>query len=114
MSEITVNHNAERHRFELLDDGKVIGKAAYREYPESSSPQRIFYHTEVNEEYGGQGLGVTLATAALESTVADGVGIVPVCPFIKKFVGRNHDYDASVVPVSPQHLQFLDSALRKA
>ncbi|MEE2527540.1 GNAT family N-acetyltransferase [Pseudarthrobacter sp. J75] len=113
MTEITVSQNAARHRFELLDGGKVIGKAAYQEYTGGSSPQRIFYHTVVNEEYGGQGLGLTLASEALNATVADGLEIVPVCPFIKKYVGRHHEYDASVVAVTPEHLQFLESALHR-
>lgn len=114
MSEITVSHNPARHRFELLDGGEVIGKAVYREYIHGSSPQRIFYHTLVNEEYGGQGLGATLARTALDATVSEGIGIVPVCPFIKKFVRRHHEYDASVAAVTPDHLEFLESALHKA
>lgn len=114
MSGITVNHNAERQRFELLDEGRVIGKADYREYTAGGSPQRIFYHTVVNDEYGGQGLGATLATAALEATVSEGVSIVPVCPFIKKFLRRHSEYSASVAAVTPDHLTFLESALKEA
>ena len=54
MSDITVRHNPGRERFEILDAGNVIGKAAYKAYDGGASPERIFYHTVINEEYGGQ------------------------------------------------------------
>jgi predicted GNAT family acetyltransferase len=75
------------------------------------SRQRIFYHTVINEEYGGQGLAGQLATAALDETVGAGLGIVPVCPFIKKFLTKHPEYADSTVRVAPAHLEFLDSAL---
>lgn len=111
MSDITVRHTPGRERFEILDAGNVIGKAAYKEYDGGESPQRIFYHTVINEEYGGQGLAGRLATAALDSTVEDGIGIVPVCPFIKKFLAKRPEYLGSVVAVAPAHLEFLETAI---
>lgn len=111
MSDITVRHNPGRERFEILDAGNVIGKAVYKEYDGGESPQRIFYHTVINEEYGGQGLAGRLATAGLDSTVQAGSSIIPVCPFIKKFLAKHPEYSANVVPVAPAHLEFLDSAL---
>jgi predicted GNAT family acetyltransferase len=111
LSDITVRHNAGRQRFEILDAGNVIGKAAYKEYDGGDTPQRIFYHTVINEEYGGQGLAGQLATAALDETVSAGAGIVPVCPFIKKFLTKHPEYAGSTVRVAPAHLEFLDTAL---
>jgi predicted GNAT family acetyltransferase len=111
LSDITVRHNAARQRFEILDAGNVIGKAAYKEYDGGDSPQRIFYHTVINEEYGGQGLAGQLATAALDETIGAGLAIVPVCPFIKKFLIKHPEYADSTVPVAPVHLEFLDTAL---
>lgn len=114
MSDITVRHNAERERFEILDSGRVIGKAVYKAYDGGSSPQRIFYHTVVNEEYGGQGLAGQLATVALDETAAAGIAIVPVCPFIKKFLTKHPEYAENVAAVKPAHLEFLDAALSAA
>ncbi|MET1087794.1 MAG: GNAT family N-acetyltransferase [Arthrobacter sp.] len=111
MSEITVRHNADRQRFEILDAGSVIGKAEYKDYDGGGSPQRIFYHTVINEEYGGQGLAGRLAKVALDETVSAGMGIVPVCPFIKKFLTNHPEYAGSTVRVTPAHLEFLNSAL---
>jgi uncharacterized protein len=111
LSDITVRHNPGRERFEILDAGNVIGKAAYKEYDGGASPERIFYHTVINEEYGGQGLAGRLATVALDETVRAGAGIVPVCPFIKKFLSKHPEYGGSAVAVKPAHLEFLNGAL---
>ncbi|NUS36105.1 MAG: N-acetyltransferase, partial [Pseudarthrobacter sp.] len=51
------------------------------------------------------------AKAALDSTVEAAMGIVPVCPFIKKFVAKHPEYLGSVVAVTPAHLEFLEAAL---
>ncbi|MCA4133981.1 GNAT family N-acetyltransferase [Arthrobacter sp. M4] len=113
MNDITIQHNPERERFEVLIAGNVIGKAAYKTFDSGEKVQRIFYHTVINEEYGGQGLAGKLATVALDETVAAGLRIVPVCPFIKKFLTKHPEYAASVTAVTPAHLEFLDSALEQ-
>ncbi|MBO1266642.1 GNAT family N-acetyltransferase [Arthrobacter cavernae] len=108
MDNMLINHNTEWERFEVLSDGRVIGKAAYKDYDDGR--QRIFYHTVINEEYGGQGLAGKLATEALDQTVAAGMKIVPVCAFIKKFVAKYPEYQAHVVAATPAHLSFLTEA----
>ncbi|OFI37662.1 GNAT family N-acetyltransferase [Arthrobacter sp. SW1] len=120
---IAIRHHTDWERFELLESDRVIGKAAYKDYDggaAASAPEggdarepreRIFYHTVVNEEYGGQGLAGKLATEALNQTVAAGLKIVPVCAFIKKFVVKHPEYEAHVVKPTPAHLGFLDDAL---
>ncbi|WLQ04998.1 GNAT family N-acetyltransferase [Arthrobacter oryzae] len=111
MTDVTIRHNPERERFEVLVAGNVIGKAAYKTYDAGDSPQRIFYHTVINEEFGGQGLAGKLATAALDATVADGLAIVPVCPYIKKFLTTHPEYAGSTAAITPAHLEFLSGAL---
>lgn len=111
VSAISVRHRPDRDRFEILDAGNVIGKAVYRDYDGDGQGQRIFYHTVINEEYGGQGLAGQLATVGLTATVEAGLGIVPVCPFIKKFLVKHPEFAGSAVPVRPAHLAFLDAAL---
>ncbi|WP_115788535.1 GNAT family N-acetyltransferase [Arthrobacter silvisoli] len=126
MDNLLIHHNTGRERFELQDAGRVIGKAVYKDYdggaaagegaadPGSQAPavgQRIFYHTVINEEYGGQGLAGKLAAEALDQTVAAGLRIVPVCPFIKKFLIKHPGYEANVTKPTPAHLGFLEDAL---
>lgn len=111
MSDVTIRHNPDRERFEVLDAGNVIGKAAYKEYDDGDAPQRIFYHTVINEEYGGQGLAGKLAAVALDETVDAAIAIVPVCPFIKKFLTKHPEYAGHTAAVKPAHLEFLTKAL---
>lgn len=111
MTDVTIRHNVDRERFEVLADGRVIGKAAYKTYDDGGSPQRIFYHTVINEEYGGQGLAGRLAEVALNETVSEGLRIVPVCPFIKKFLTKHPEYAANTVAPTPAHLEYLKTAL---
>lgn len=111
MNDVTIRHNPERKRFEVLTGGNVIGKAAYKEYDGGGAPQRIFYHTVINEEYGGQGLAGKLAKVALSETVEAGRAIVPVCPYIKKYLRKHPAYAAATVAITPAHLEFLNTAL---
>ncbi len=112
MSNITIRNNPERSRFEVIDGGKVIGQAAYRDY-DAGQAQRIFYHTEIADEYGGQGLAARLAAQAIDETVADGITIVPVCPYIKKFLTKHPEYGPNTTKPTPAHLEFLSAALAR-
>jgi predicted GNAT family acetyltransferase len=111
VNDVTIRHNPERNRFEVLTGGNVIGKAVYKEYDGGGAPQRIFYHTVINEEYGGQGLAGKLAKVALTETVEAGRAIVPVCPYIKKYVRKHPEYAAATVATTLAHLEFLNAAL---
>jgi predicted GNAT family acetyltransferase len=111
MTDVTIRHNPGRERFEVLVAGNVIGKAVYKAYGGGDAPQRIFYHTVINEEYGGQGLAGQLATVALDETMADGISIVPVCPYIKKFLTKHPEYTGSTTATTQAHLEFLSGAL---
>ncbi|WP_127125108.1 GNAT family N-acetyltransferase [Georgenia sp. SYP-B2076] len=104
---ITIRHNSAAHRFELLDEGRVIGEADYLPFDGAAGGQRIFFHTVVDEEYGGQGWGSRLATVALEDTVAAGMTIVPVCPYIHAFLGRHPEFARHAVAVRTEHLVAL-------
>lgn len=111
MNDITISNNPGRERFEVLVAGKVIGKAWYKAYDGDGPAERIFYHTVIDGEYEGQGLAGRLAKAALDETVAAGLRVVPVCPYIKSYIARHPEYEANTVAVTPAHLQFLDKAL---
>jgi uncharacterized protein len=109
----TITNNTDRSRYEMLAAGVVIGQAAYVDdvTGDRAAGQRIFYHTAIDEEYGGRGLAGKLAAQALDETVAQGLLIVPVCPFIKKYLGKHPGYAPKVVAPTPAHLEFLRTAL---
>ncbi|RYV51302.1 GNAT family N-acetyltransferase [Pengzhenrongella frigida] len=101
---ITARDNAVAQRYELVDDGRVIGQTQYVAFDAESGPQRIFFHTSVDEEYGGRGLASMLAAFALQDTVSAGMKIVPVCSYIRGYIGRNPDLAGHTVEVEPAHL----------
>ncbi|GAA1282328.1 hypothetical protein GCM10009609_53640 [Pseudonocardia aurantiaca] len=85
---VTVFDVPEWGRFEIHVDGKLAGFAAY-----SIAPGTItFTHTEIDDAYGGRGLGGTLARAALDAARARGLAVVPRCPFIRRWIERHEDY----------------------
>lgn len=108
MATITIRNNPERGRFEVLDGDAVIGQTAYLDHDDS---QRIFYHTVIDEDYGGQGLAGRLAAQALDETVAAGLVIVPVCPYIRNYVEKHTRYAAHIKTPTPDILEFLHASL---
>ncbi|MFK5633385.1 MULTISPECIES: GNAT family N-acetyltransferase [unclassified Ornithinimicrobium] len=75
-------------RFEIEVDGKVAGFTQFVDHDGS----RVFFHTEVSPEFGGQGLAGTLVRRALDETRAEELRVVAVCPYVKKYVETHHDW----------------------
>ncbi|APF41035.1 GNAT family N-acetyltransferase [Neomicrococcus aestuarii] len=96
-------------RFELRDGDKAIGEARFKDVEVDGQAQRIFYHTVVSEEYGGQGLAGRLAAYALQRTEAENRVVVPVCPYIKAYVAKHPEYQANSTAAQPRHLELLNS-----
>jgi len=84
-----VKNNAERRRYEIRVDGEVAGFASYRPRDDGVV---VFTHTEIDEAHEGQGLGSTLARAALDDVRVAGGTLVPLCPFIKGYIERHAEY----------------------
>ncbi|SJN10022.1 hypothetical protein FM113_08005 [Leucobacter sp. 7(1)] len=95
MSEqIHVTHEPEQSRFAITVDGELAGFAEYRS--RAGGTKRDFMHTEVDPNFGGRGLGGTLVSAALESTRAAGLTIIPRCPFVAAWLRRHPDFTGTV------------------
>ena len=90
---IEVRDNAEQTRFEITSDGAQAGFAQYVTRP----GRMIFVHTEIDPAFEGKGLGSALAKAALDEARAQGVRVVPLCPFIASYIERHADYADLVV-----------------
>ncbi|MDP9848959.1 GNAT family N-acetyltransferase [Streptosporangium lutulentum] len=95
---IEVSDNPGSSRFEILVDGEVAGFAQYRR-----RPHKIFFtHTEVRPEFEGMGLGSRLAAGALDQSRASALPVVPLCPFIARYIRRHPEYKDLV------HEDYLD------
>ncbi len=58
----------------------------------------VLIHTEVPEALEGRGLGGTLVREALDRAARDGLTVVPLCPFARRWLGHHPD-DATRVPI---------------
>lgn len=87
-----VMDNRAARRFELT----VEGITAYAEYVRK--PGVItFTHTVVPEALGGKGVGSRLAKGALDAVRAEGLKVVPQCPFIAAYIKKHPEYQPLVV-----------------
>ena len=73
--------NQARHRFELVVDGETA-IAAYRR----DGDRITFTHTEVPAAIEGRGVGKALIAGALDQVRAQGLRVVPLCPFVRHYV----------------------------
>ncbi len=91
----SVVRNEDAERYELILDGvetheagtdnAVAGFAAFQE----SDTHIAFTHTELEEAYRGQGLASRLAETALADAVARGKVIIPLCPYMARYLERH-------------------------
>lgn len=90
----TVVDVPQAHRYELMLDGRRVGLLAYRR-----GKNRIaLTHTEVAPACEGRGLGGRLAARALDDARAQGLVVVPLCPFIAWYIDRHPQYADLVAP----------------
>lgn len=87
-----VTHNEAESRYEIHVDGALAGFLEYRE----EGDVLALVHTEVGEEYGGQGLGGELAKFALDDAVERNVKVSPACPFVAKYIDKHPEYRVTV------------------
>lgn len=71
-------------------DGSPVGRADFVDAP-GSEKDRIFFHTEVDPEFGGRGLAGLLIRAALEEGIRNGRTVVPVCPLFASHLDKHGD-----------------------
>jgi len=106
MSAVTVSDSAERERYELLEDGQVIGLSTY----ELTEGTIAFTHTEVDQAHGGRGLGKQLVTFELDDARRRGLSVLPFCPYVRKVIAENPEAYLSLVPADQRSKFDLPSA----
>ncbi|MFG3322827.1 GNAT family N-acetyltransferase [Streptomyces sp. NPDC048171] len=106
-STTTVERADDDSRYEILVGDRRAGLTAYRDL----GKQRVFFHTEIDEAFAGQGLGTQLVQQALADVRASGMRIVPVCPYVAKFLERHGEFADITDPVTPDVLRWLEGRL---
>jgi uncharacterized protein len=82
-----VKQNVEKHRFELEVEDHLAAT-----YYKLSDNVITFVHTEVPPELGGKGVGSRLVKGALDQVRAQGLKVIPQCPFVKAWIDKHPDY----------------------
>jgi predicted GNAT family acetyltransferase len=83
-----VIHNPEEQRYEIHVDGMLAGFTQAFEKGDVVT----FPHTELLEQFEGQGLASELVAGALDDIRVRGKLIVATCPYVAKFIDRHPDY----------------------
>ena len=84
-----VRDNKQRFRYEILVDGTLAGFVTYG----MRGGRMILVHTDIDEEHEGHGLAGILVAAALDDIRRRGLKVLPVCPYVEKFIERHPEYD---------------------
>ncbi|SRR6266852_2641792 len=99
LKNLPVIHNEEAHRFELHANG-LRAMLTYRRFP----GRIVFDHAEVPQPLEGQGLAARLALFALDFARNNHLRVVPLCPYVSRFIRRHPEYQDLV---SSEDLQKL-------
>lgn len=82
-----VTNNVAAHQFEVATP---YGIALLKYTARGDSLDLV--HTVVPREAEGQGIGAALARTALEYARANGLTVVPTCPFVGGFLRRHKEF----------------------
>jgi predicted GNAT family acetyltransferase len=86
--DVQISHNADGARYEARVGTKLAGFAEYM----LAKDLIVFTHTEVDPAFEGQGVGSALARAALDDVRGTDRRVLPLCPFIKGWIGHHREY----------------------
>jgi predicted GNAT family acetyltransferase len=85
---VKVQHVPERSRVEArTDDDRVMGFSQYV----VRNGAYVFFHTEVDSAFEGQGIGGRIASGVMDFVRDSGGRIVPQCPFIRGYMRKHED-----------------------
>jgi predicted GNAT family acetyltransferase len=91
LDKIVVVNNTDESRFEVQVDEYTAVIDYYRR-----GNNIVFTHTGVPDPLGGQGLAGKMAKTALEYAKAEGLKVVPQCPFVRAYIRRHAEYQQLV------------------
>jgi len=86
-----VTDNKAESRFELTVDG-ALAELVYRR----RANRLVLMHTGVPEHLEHHGIGGTLVEAAVNRAASEGLTVVPLCPFARKWLERHPDLAGTV------------------
>ncbi len=91
---VGVHDEPGRHRYEVTEDGVVVGFLDYR----IADGVIDLVHTEVAPDHGGRGLAARLVRYALDDARRRALDVVPHCPFVRRFIDDHPEEYLDLVP----------------
>ncbi|WP_410648660.1 GNAT family N-acetyltransferase [Amycolatopsis sp. cmx-4-54] len=86
---MSVEIKAGEDRYDIVVDGKTAGFLETRTRPDAI----LFLHTEISDDFAGQGLAGKLVTAALDDVRSRGGSVLPYCPYVRSFIAKHREYE---------------------
>jgi predicted GNAT family acetyltransferase len=97
-----VEFNEAENRFKLSSGGQTA-YLTFRRRPNTI----VFVHVEVPGDLAGRGIGSQLSQAGLEFARDQGLQVVPLCPFVAKYIARHPEF-LKLVPA--EHRARVDAS----
>lgn len=85
---MTIQHTEEGSKgsFAISEENKTI---AAMTYSKAGDDKIIIDHTEVSEDYKGQGLGKKLLLAVVDYVRENSIKVIPLCPYAKSVFDKD-------------------------
>jgi predicted GNAT family acetyltransferase len=94
-SDIRVVNDPDGGRFAIWVGEEVAGVMLYERFGDAYA----LMHTEVRPEFEHQGLASQLIRSTLDQLARREVGVLPYCPFVRRFVSEHREY-VGLVPAA--------------
>lgn len=86
-------------RFVIHADGAEAGFTQFVDV----DGDRVFFHTVIDEAFGGRGLAGKLVAQALTETRDAGLRIAAICPFVVGYIAKHPEWAEHSVEVTAAH-----------
>lgn len=85
---VEIVFESDNKRAAAYDEGQFVGESTFS----ASQNLWIIDHTLVEEEYGGQEIATRLVEKIVQEARAQGIKIIPLCPFAKREFDHKEEY----------------------
>jgi len=89
-----ITDNPDEHRYEIHLDAELAGYVDYRRHPGVVE----LIHTEIDPRFEHRGLANQLIVSVLDRARADGLQVIPICPYVRAYITGHPDYLDLVPP----------------
>ena len=77
------------HRYEMTDDGHLLGTVTYRVLDDGPPEVRELEHTDVEPDHRGEGVGGELAAGVIALVREAGIGAVVTCEYLQSWMTKH-------------------------